>query len=311
MHDYDIEIIDDQGALSLLPQPADAVLEIMIDPGPPVEVLVPGVQGPPSFPYVQPNPPIGVPDGTLWLDTDDTVPLPPGPQGPQGTTGPQGPVGPPGPTGADSTVAGPQGPTGPKGADSTVPGPTGNPTAYELRGTGFPEGAVTGSPGSYYTDTAATCGAIRWVKATGGGTNTGWKVVYGDTGWRTLLRGGTTGNWTLATGWTTGAGHFLDVRRIGAQVYLRLVGTLTFVGTLGQAKLIFNEPMPSGFHSYYHYGTMRTIQPIGAAAIGEAVGTTNLSADCVAATTAFSYGTAIWLTNDTWPATLPGVADSQ
>jgi hypothetical protein len=48
VHDHDIEIIDDQGALSLLPQPADAVLEIMIDPGSPVEVLVPGVQGQPG-----------------------------------------------------------------------------------------------------------------------------------------------------------------------------------------------------------------------------------------------------------------------
>ncbi len=50
MHEHDIEIIDDFGALTLLPQPADAVLEIMIDPGPPVEVLVPGVQGPPGDP---------------------------------------------------------------------------------------------------------------------------------------------------------------------------------------------------------------------------------------------------------------------
>jgi hypothetical protein len=48
MYDYDIEIIEDWGALTLLPQPADAVLEIMIDPGPPLEVVVPGVQGPPG-----------------------------------------------------------------------------------------------------------------------------------------------------------------------------------------------------------------------------------------------------------------------
>jgi hypothetical protein len=77
-HDYDIEIIDDQGALSLLPQPADAVLEIMIDPGPPVEVLVPGVQGPP---------------------------------GPTGNTGPTGPAGPQGVPGYDgSRIIAKQGP---------------------------------------------------------------------------------------------------------------------------------------------------------------------------------------------------------
>ena len=58
-----------------------------------------GVAGPPSFPYVQPDPPAGVPDGTLWLDTDDTIALPAGPPGPQGPVGPQGAAGPVGPAG--------------------------------------------------------------------------------------------------------------------------------------------------------------------------------------------------------------------
>lgn len=130
-----------------------------------------------------------------------------GPQGPKGEKGDRGDVGPPGPkgdTGADSTVPGPEGPqgpqgqTGPQGADSTVPGPqglkgdkgdkgdTGNASAFELRGTGFPEGVVTASVGTYYTDTNATNGAIRWVKASGTG-NIGWRVIFGDTGWRNVL----------------------------------------------------------------------------------------------------------------------------
>ena len=50
-------------------------------------------------------------------------------------------------------------------------------------GTGSPEGKVTASVGSVYTDTAATNGAIRWIKTSGTG-NTGWLVEYGDTGWR-------------------------------------------------------------------------------------------------------------------------------
>ena len=49
--------------------------------------------------------------------------------------------------------------------------------------TGTPEGKVAAPVGSVYTDTAATNGAIRWIKTSGTG-NTGWRVEYGDTGWR-------------------------------------------------------------------------------------------------------------------------------
>ena len=120
---------------------------------------------------------------------------PAGPQGLPGDTGPQGPIGLTGPTGP-SGPAGPAGPEGPEGPQGPIgltgpegpqgdPGPAGSPTAFELRGTGFPEGVVTASVGTYYTDTAATNGAIRWVKASGTGT-TGWRVTYGDTGWRDI-----------------------------------------------------------------------------------------------------------------------------
>lgn len=54
-----------------------------------------------------------------------------------------------------------------------------------LSGTGSPEGVVTATPGTEYIDTAATNGAVKWIKATGSG-NTGWKVAYGDTGWRNM-----------------------------------------------------------------------------------------------------------------------------
>lgn len=54
-----------------------------------------------------------------------------------------------------------------------------------LTGTGFPEGNVSAMPGTEYIDTAATNGAIKWIKATGTGS-TGWRVVYGDTGWRDI-----------------------------------------------------------------------------------------------------------------------------
>lgn len=49
-----------------------------------------------------------------------------------------------------------------------------------LTGTGSPEGNVAAPVGSVYTDTAATNGAIRWIKASGTGV-TGWRDDYGDT----------------------------------------------------------------------------------------------------------------------------------
>ena len=57
-----------------------------------------------------------------------------------------------------------------------------------LTGQGTPEGRVTAPVGSSYTDSAGTNGAIRWIKASGTG-NTGWRVEYGDTGWRNISDG--------------------------------------------------------------------------------------------------------------------------
>ena len=73
------------------------------------------------------------------------------------------------------------------------------------RGVGSPEGKVAAPVGSIYTDTAATNGAIRWVKSSGTGS-TGWRVEYGDTGWRnvsSLAEPGITGNIFVARGGQT------------------------------------------------------------------------------------------------------------
>ena len=80
---------------------------------------------------------------------------------------------------------------------------------YEIRGTGMPEGNVKAGVGTYYTDTAATNGAIRWIK-TRGSDKTGWKVVYGDTGWRSVPQ-------ILATSMKASV---VKVRRINNTVYL-------------------------------------------------------------------------------------------
>ena len=66
-----------------------------------------------------------------------------------------------------------------------------NPTLFtqatngQIRGSGSPETVVSAAVGMKYIDTAATNGAIEWVKASGVAA-TGWKVVYGDTGQRTM-----------------------------------------------------------------------------------------------------------------------------
>lgn len=56
---------------------------------------------------------------------------------------------------------------------------------YEIHGTGMPNGKVTAPVGTTYVDTAATNGALKWIKRTGN-NNQGWEVLTGDTGWRTL-----------------------------------------------------------------------------------------------------------------------------
>lgn len=127
---------------------------------------------------------------------------PKGDQGIQGEYGPQGVQGIKGEKGDAATVAVGTTTTGAAGTSAavtntgtssaavltfTIPqgaaGPAGSPTAYDLRGTGMPNGVVTASPGTYYTDTVGTNGAWRWLKTSGTG-NTGWTVTVGDTGWR-------------------------------------------------------------------------------------------------------------------------------
>ena len=58
-------------------------------------------------------------------------------------------------------------------------------SAYEIHGTGMPNGRVTAPIGTTYVDMAVTNGALKWIKQTGS-DNTGWKVIHGDTGWRNL-----------------------------------------------------------------------------------------------------------------------------
>lgn len=139
-----------------------------------------------------------------------TISLTPGPKGDKGETGE------PGPKGADGE-RGPQGATGetgPKGENGRdgvgIPqrisingnivtlsdgggsiilpasaNASGQVHEYEIHGTGMPNGEVVAPVGTTYVDTAVTNGALKWIKRKGN-DNQGWKVLTGDTGWRTL-----------------------------------------------------------------------------------------------------------------------------
>ena len=84
---------------------------------------------------------------------------------------------------------------------ATPGGTPGQVSEYEIHGTGMPNGKVTAPIGTTYVDTAVTNGALKWIKQSGTG-NTGWKVLIGDTGWRTLNSVSRVGN------------SFIKIRRV-------------------------------------------------------------------------------------------------
>lgn len=207
---------------------------------------------------------------------------PPGPQGLQGERGQdgqrgergeQGPIGLTGPTGPQ----GPIGLTGPKGADGvgipqkltlngntlilsdgggsvTLPETSQNAStsSSELTGTGMPNGKVEGKLGQTYVDTAKTNGALKWIKRTPSG-NTGWAVLDGDTGWKTLNSTSKLGN------------SYVKARRINDIVQLQFGGLqwgwfgivrrggLGFVAHPGNREkkvfILTNGQMPYGYRT--------------------------------------------------------------
>ena len=146
-----------------------------------------------------------------------------GEQGPIGPTGPQGPIGLTGPKGADG-VGIPQKLTlngntlilSDGGGSVNLPttgqnGPASTTSSSELTGAGIPEGKVEGTLGQTYVDLRKTNGAVKWIKTTDSG-KTGWAVLYGDTGWKTLNIVSKLGN------------SYLKVRRLNNQVSFQFGG---------------------------------------------------------------------------------------
>lgn len=156
----------------------------------------------------------------------------------------------------------------------------------DLTGSGMPNGVVTAPPGTYYTDTAGTNGAWRWLKTSGTG-NTGWYYIVGDTGWRNLA--------SIAVNSWIGR---MRLRRIGStcSLYLDFVRGGTAVEVL---------TLTDGFRPHENIKT----NILG----GGVLQTIYLSATGVLTkqNTAHSGPTNggevwSWLTNDAWPTTLPG-----
>ena len=82
---------------------------------------------------------------------------------------------------------------------------------YEIHGTGMPNGRVSAPIGTTYVDTEVTNGALKWIKQSRDG-NTGWKVLIGDTGWRTLNSVSRAGN------------SFIKIRRVNNLVTYQFGG---------------------------------------------------------------------------------------
>lgn len=205
-----------------------------------------------------------------------------GPQGVQGERGQDGQAGPKGERGEQGQVGptGPQGPiglTGPKGADGvgipqkltlngntlvlsdgggsvTLPETSQNSStsSSELIGEGMPNGKVNGTIGQTYVDTKKTNGALKWIKRTPSG-NTGWAVLDGDTGWKTLNSTSKLGN------------SYVKARRINDIVQLQFGGLqwgwfgivrrggLGFVAHPGNREkkvfILTNGQMPYGYRT--------------------------------------------------------------
>lgn len=160
-------------------------------------------------------------------------------------------------------------------------------------GNGTPEGKVFAPIGSIYTDRSATAGAIRWIKTTPSGA-TGWKVEYGDTGWRSI-----TG--FTASGITVSAGY-VNARRVGDEVSLVFEG----VKTSGAGNVVLYN-LPAGFRpgstpvrfttdTYWSGDTVETGRVTSSGAV-EFRGLT--------AAHQFSFSL-YYSTINAWPATLPG-----
>lgn len=174
--------------------------------------------------------------------------------------------------------------------------------------TGQPNGRVAAPPGSTYTDTAVTCGAVKWIKMWGTG-NTGWTVLYGDTGWRDIKA-------LLDPFWDSTSN--IQLRRINKVVYLRSsglkVGDNPGTGAHVVLKRILKENMlPNGFRNS-GWGTGHGLVNVNGAQLGSIYSQSNsfdLSIRAIPGYDTWTKGESCsfnisYVTENDWPTILPG-----
>jgi len=164
-------------------------------------------------------------------------------------------------------------------------------TVTHTEGTGSPQSVVSAPVGSTYIDTAATTGAIKWVKASGTG-NTGWVVEYGDTGWRQMSA-------SLLNSWSTGI-EGVKIRRVGTHV----VVLLSFTGTSASSDTFLD--VPAGFRTNTRVNT--TVNSGSSTVFYAEVRDANTNTMVCGSRAATVRGTFSYFTTDAWPSSLPGSA---
>lgn len=169
-------------------------------------------------------------------------------------------------------------------------------TVSQYVGDGFPEGKVAAPVGSIYVDRQATAGAVRWIKTSGTG-NTGWRVEWGDTGWRLIPN-------RYPEPEQTGQ---IFIRRIGNRCSLRVVD-FTMPGNYARHM----ATIPQGFRSVEKFYDL--LVDSSAKSINSVVGSYVFNSLSWTRDINGGYGRPEhpqsgeldYLTDDAWPSTLPG-----
>ena len=165
---------------------------------------------------------------------------------------------------------------------------------YSFTGTGSPEGKVAAPVGAVYTDSAATNGAVRWVKTSGTG-NTGWKVEYGDTGWRLIPNRN-----------TEQAGQ-IYIRRVADTCFIRVSKYLdpgNYARHMASIPIGF-RPEGEFYGLIVDSGASSINSIIGSYAVGTLSWSRNVSGGFVRPENPQS-GEMAYSTSNPWPTTLPG-----
>ena len=170
-------------------------------------------------------------------------------------------------------------------------------------GTGNPNGFVTAPVGSTFvnTETGGYNGARRWTKATGSG-NTGWVVVDGDTGRRSIPA-----EW-LQTGWIQYFGGPISMQRTAAGVSIAGVISRDSTASASTSKILFTLPLgwrPANFEVVGILGTTSSLVTnnllyIGGSGAIEVHSNTNTTAGA-----SYRLKTEFFPSNQDWPSTLP------